>query len=199
MLRNPHYRLLHFVIMVRRAQMKGDRGRGAAAFARAVLVPVRNLVAFIVSDEKTQALLQELSTYFGISQQTPLSAVVVAVATKGPDTTVRAIVWKLIRATWRHGLLDLWRLRKPLRRPMVQEGTAGRVESCVLNPRDGRKTGGMEMRRKTDWSPVLFAVGAALVVCALHDDVRRSRGELDRCILPAVLAGLRAVFFGGAS
>ncbi len=55
------------------------------------------------------------------------------------------------------------------------------------------------MRRKVDWSSVLFAVGAALVVCALHDDVQRSRGQLDKCILPAVLSGLRTVFFGGAS
>lgn len=60
-----------------------------------------------------------------------------------------------------------------------------------------RKAREIEMRLKVDWSPVVIAVGAAFVVCALHDDVRRSRGELDKCILPAVLAGLRAVLFGG--
>ncbi len=123
MLRNPHYRLLHFVIMVRRAQIKGNRGRGAAALARAVLVPLRQFVVFIVSDAETRALLDELRAHLGISPQMSLSMVVPAMVAKGSDTTARAIVWKLIRTTWRHGLSDLWRLRKPLRpRAIAQEG-----------------------------------------------------------------------------
>ena len=95
-------------------------------FARVVLTPLRQFMVFVVSDEETQTLLQELGAHLGISPDFSLSEIITSVASKPPDAQVRAIVWKLIRTTWRHGLSDLWRLRKPPRPlPIVEEGTAG--------------------------------------------------------------------------
>lgn len=53
------------------------------------------------------------------------------------------------------------------------------------------------MRRKQDWSAVVLTVGTAFLVCAFHDEIRRTRGELDKCILPAIVAGIRAMLLGG--
>lgn len=95
-------------------------------FARAVLVPLRQFILFVVSDEETQRLLQELGAHFRISPQSSLPEIFAAVASTKLDTTVRAIVWKLIHRTWRHGLSDLWKLRKPpRRRQSLLDGTAG--------------------------------------------------------------------------
>jgi len=114
MLHDPSFRLLHFVLMVRRAQLKGDHGRGARAFARSVVRPLQQLMMFVASDKETQALLQEVVSYLGIEQQTPLVAALPMLAAKATDPVLRALARKLIRITRRHGLSDLLKLRKPV-------------------------------------------------------------------------------------
>lgn len=115
MLRDPSYRLLHFVLMVRRAQLKGDHGRGVGAFARLVLRPLRRLTVFVASDMETQSLLQRAAKRIGTEQEVPLSVVLSVLFARPIDPALRSIGWRLILTTWRHGLADLWKLRKPLK------------------------------------------------------------------------------------
>lgn len=113
MLHDPACRLLHFVFMLRRAQLKGDHGRGAGAFARLVLSPLRRLIVFVASDLETQALVQQVAKAVGIEQETPLPVVLSMFLAKRDDPALRSITRKLIRITWQHGLSGLWKLLKP--------------------------------------------------------------------------------------
>ncbi len=109
---DPAFRLLHFVIMLRRAQLKGDHGRGIGTFARLLLRPFHRLMVFVSSDMETRTLLLKASKHIGIEQGAPLAIGLFAPPPRQVDPVLRAITWKLIRTTWRYGLSDLWKLRK---------------------------------------------------------------------------------------
>jgi len=109
-LRQSDYRLLHFVQMVRRAQIKGDHGRGAGAFARVVLRPARRLFLFISHDAETQALLSEGIVHLGNERLLSLDAIFDIIRAKQNDPVLRKIARQLIRTTWRYGLSDLRKL-----------------------------------------------------------------------------------------
>lgn len=113
MLCDPSYRLLHFVIMLRRAQFKGDHGRGIGALTRLILRPLRRLMVFVASDMETQELLRETAKHIGIQQEAPPSVLLSVLCTRRIDPVLRPIAVKLIRITWRHGLSDLWKILKP--------------------------------------------------------------------------------------
>ncbi len=115
MLQDPSFRLLPFVFMVRRAQLKGDHGRGAGVFSRAFLRPFRELVLFISSNEESQAMLREAITRLGIEPEALLSGELSVPPIERADPGLRTIARKFIRITWRHGLSDLLKLRKPIR------------------------------------------------------------------------------------
>lgn len=47
--------------------------------------------------------------------------------------------------------------------------------------------------KRIGWEHVVLVASVAFLVCAVHDDAHTRRGEVDQCILPAVLAGMRTV------
>ncbi len=119
MMGTPEYRLLLFVLMVRRAQLKGDHGRGLGEFVRSVIVPVERLVGFIASDQGAQALLRRYAAGLDLGPGGSFATLLPILVDKHADPAVRPLARKIVRVLWRHGLSDLLQLRKTPRRRAV--------------------------------------------------------------------------------
>ncbi len=112
MMRAPEFRLLHFAFMARRAQFKGDHGRGLGVLARSVIVPIERLVGFIASDQDAQALLRQCAAGLDFDTGGSFAALLPILVDGHADPGVRLLVRKIVRVLWRHGLSDLVQLRK---------------------------------------------------------------------------------------
>jgi hypothetical protein len=112
LLRDPAHRLVLFAIMVRRAQLKGDQARGIGQFARFVLMSLRRLMCFMISNHDMQAMFRQAVAELAIDTNAPLPAAFSSLAVRGDDPVMRGWARKMVRAAWRHGLSDLWKLRK---------------------------------------------------------------------------------------
>ena len=106
-LESPTGRLLAFVVLLRRAYIKGDQGAGMGAVVRYILPPFRRLLGVLRNDREIQRLACDVIAAQGFNgiQRADMHA---------PVALTRQTRY-LRRALWRHGLADLFRLERMCR------------------------------------------------------------------------------------